>query len=47
MIDGPVNVRSLTFMLFTEKEQAESRCNVGNPRLALDTILHWIAEGSG
>ncbi len=46
VIDGLVNVRSLTFRLFTESEHAENHCNVGNPRLALDTVIDWIAAVS-
>jgi len=41
-IDMLTNVRSLTFRLFTDKEQAQDHCNCGNTRLALDTIMHWI-----
>ena len=37
------NVKSLTFRLFTEQEQAGNHCNVGNGKLALDNILNWIA----
>jgi len=44
VIDGLVNVRSLTYRLFTEKEEAENHCNVGNPKLALDTIIAWMEE---
>ncbi|MBQ6134644.1 MAG: hypothetical protein IJI65_10910 [Lachnospiraceae bacterium] len=36
------NVRSLTFRLFTDKEDAQNHCNVGNGKLALDTICNWI-----
>lgn len=36
------NVRSLTFRLFTDKEQAQNHCNCGNTRLVLDTICGWI-----
>lgn len=38
------NVRSLTFKLFTEKQTAGAHCNVGNPKLVLDSIIHWILE---
>ena len=38
------NVKSLTFRLFTEKEQAGNHCNVGNGKLALDTIISWILQ---
>ncbi|MBN2027962.1 MAG: alpha/beta fold hydrolase [Actinobacteria bacterium] len=46
VIDSLVNVKSLTFRLFTEREEAENHCNAGNTRLALDTIIDWIAEMS-
>lgn len=36
------NVRSLTFRLFTDKEQAQDHCNCGNTKLALDTICKWV-----
>lgn len=38
------NVRSLTFRLFTDKEDAQNHCNVGNGKLALDTICDWIDQ---
>ena len=38
------NVRSLTFQLFTEKQNAGAHCNVGNPKLVLDSMVHWIQE---
>lgn len=38
------NVRSLTFRLFTDKEDAQNHCNVGNGKLALDTICDWIVD---
>lgn len=43
-IDAFVNVKSLTFRLFTEKEHAANHCQVGNAKLALDTIMSWIDE---
>ncbi|MBQ4465305.1 MAG: hypothetical protein II916_05015, partial [Oscillospiraceae bacterium] len=43
-IDAMVNVRSLTFRLFTEQEAAANHCQVGNAKLALDTIMQWITE---
>ncbi len=46
-IDALSSVRSLTFRLFTERESAENHCNVGNIRLALDTILAWLAQTGG
>lgn len=36
------NVRSLTFRLFTDKEQAQDHCNCGNTKLVLDSICMWI-----
>lgn len=38
------NVKSLTFRLFTDKENAQNHCNVGNGKLALDTICGWIEQ---
>ena len=38
------NVKSLTFRLFTDKEQAQDHCNCGNTELALNTIITWIEE---
>lgn len=36
------NVKSLTFRLFTDKEDAQNHCNVGNGKIALDEICGWI-----
>lgn len=41
-IDSLKNVKSLTYRLFTEKENAASHCSTGNPKLVLDTIVSWI-----
>ena len=41
-IDLLTKVKSLTFRLFTDKEGAENHCNVGNGKLALDTIDGWL-----
>jgi hypothetical protein len=41
-IDALTKVHSLTFRIFTEKEQAESHCNIGNMKLVLDFIIRWI-----
>ena len=41
-IDSLTNVRSLTFRLFTEQQNASAHCNVGNTKLVLDTITNWI-----
>ena len=42
-IDALTNTHSLTFKLFTEKQNASSHCNVGNTKLILDTITNWIS----
>ena len=36
------NVRSLTLNLFTDQQDAGAHCNVGNTKLALDTMADWI-----
>lgn len=36
------NVRSLTFRLMTDKEQAQNHCNCANSKLVFDTICNWI-----
>jgi pimeloyl-ACP methyl ester carboxylesterase len=36
------NARSLTARLFTRAEHAQNHCQVGNLRLAVDTITSWI-----
>ena len=38
------NVRSLTFRLFTDKEDAQNHCNVGNGKLVIDEILNWCVK---
>ena len=38
------NVRSLTFRLFTDKEEAQNHCNVGNGQLTIDVICDWIEQ---
>ncbi|MBU2702314.1 pimeloyl-ACP methyl ester carboxylesterase [Sporomusaceae bacterium BoRhaA] len=42
IIDRLINVHSLTYRLFTEREQAENHCNAGNTKLVLDTVISWI-----
>ena len=42
-LDALPNVKSLTFRLMTEHEDAGGHCNVGNPKLVLDTVLDWIS----
>lgn len=43
-INALKNVRSLTFRLFTDKEDAGNHCNVGNVRLTFDTFMDWIMQ---
>lgn len=42
IIDRLINVNSLTYRLFTEREHAENHCNAGNTKLVLDTVISWI-----
>lgn len=37
-------VKSLTYRLLTNKENAGNHCNCGNTKLALDTIINWVDE---
>lgn len=41
-INSLSNVKSLSFKLLTDKEDAGSHCNMGNSKLALDEIMNWI-----
>ena len=41
-LDALPNVKSLTFRLMTEREDAGAHCNVGNPKLVLDTAADWL-----
>ena len=41
-IDTLTNVKSLTVRIFTDKEGAGDHCNLGNGKLAMDTIIDWI-----
>jgi hypothetical protein len=41
-IDALVNVRSLTYRLFTEQENAGTHCCAGNVKLVLGFIDGWI-----
>ena len=43
-IDAFVNVKSLTFRLFTDREHAANHCQVGNAKLALDIITDWLEQ---
>jgi len=39
-----VNAKSVTDRIFTIEDQAQNHCQIGNIGLALDTLIHWIAE---
>ncbi len=41
-LDALVNVRSVTYRLFTKAEEASNHCNVGNSKLVFDTMMSWI-----
>lgn len=41
-----VNAKSVTGRVFTEKDQAQNHCQIGNTGLALDVMLKWLAEKS-
>lgn len=38
------NVRSLALQLYTNADDAGSHCNIGNMKLALDTMIRWIDQ---
>ena len=42
LLEGLKNVKSMTYRLFTEREDAGNHCNAGNAKLVLDTIIAWI-----
>ncbi len=41
-INSLENARSITFRLFTDKEQASNHCQCGNTELVLRTIIKWL-----
>ena len=41
-LDMLTDVRSLSYVELKSKQDAGDHCNVGNPQLALDTILSWM-----
>lgn len=43
-INALINVKSLTFRLFTDKEDACNHCNCGNVKLTFDTFMDWIVQ---
>ncbi|MBQ9155888.1 MAG: alpha/beta hydrolase [Eubacterium sp.] len=38
------NVRSLALQLYTNQDDAGSHCNMGNMKLALDTMIRWMEQ---
>lgn len=43
-VEALSNARSLTPRVFTQAEQAQNHCQVGNIGLALDTMAEWMEE---
>lgn len=43
-IEALTNVKSLSVRIFTEKENGEGHCNVGNPKLCFDTMINWMEQ---
>jgi pimeloyl-ACP methyl ester carboxylesterase len=41
---GLTAARSVTGRIFTAEEHAENHCQIGNVKLALDTMLDWISK---
>lgn len=42
VIDALPNVKSLSYKMYTKSDSAENHCNIGNTKLVLDDIIHWI-----
>ncbi|MFY9152972.1 MAG: alpha/beta fold hydrolase [Prolixibacteraceae bacterium] len=42
-----VNAKSVTGRIFTESDQAQNHCQIGNIELSLRTMLEWIEQKSG
>ena len=38
------NVRSLALQMYSNQDDARSHCNMGNMKLALDTMVCWIEQ---
>ena len=38
------NTRSLSLQLYTDRDDAGSHCNMGNMKLALDTMIRWMDQ---
>lgn len=45
--DALVNARSVTERVFTEAENAQNHCQMGNLGLALGYMIDWLDEKTG
>ncbi|MEN8194288.1 MAG: alpha/beta fold hydrolase [Bacteroidota bacterium] len=43
-IKALVNAKSVTHKIFTKSEHAQNHCQIGNIKLALDTMVEWLEE---
>ncbi len=43
-LEALVNANSVTDRVFTQKDQAQHHCQIGNIKLALDTMVSWIEQ---
>lgn len=41
-VDALINAKSVTDKIFTKNENAQNHCQIGNVRLALNTMVEWI-----
>ena len=41
-VQALTNAKSVTARVFTEEDQAQNHCQIGNIGLALDVMLNWI-----
>jgi len=41
-VEAMVNASSVTDRIFTKEEHAQNHCQIGNIKLLLDTIIHWL-----
>ncbi len=45
-VEALINAKSVTDKIFEKSEHAQNHCQVGNIKLALDTMVEWIKEKS-
>jgi len=45
-VEALINTKSVTDRIFTKEEHAQNHCQIGNIKLALDTMVKWIKEKS-